>query len=86
MPPDDFDEWAKLVSALAAHLVERYGLPEVASWHFEVWNEMWGVPFPDPYMKLYNASAVALKGVSSQLRVGGPATMQTLDVDGFIKA
>lgn len=47
---------------------------------------MWGVKFPEPYMQLYNASAVALKTVSPRLRVGGPATMQTLDVDGFIQA
>jgi hypothetical protein len=47
-------------------------------------SEMWGVPFPEPYMSLYNASAVALKAVSPFLKVGGPATMQTLDIAGFI--
>lgn len=86
MPPDDFGAWTKLVGALGAHLVDRYGEEEVAAWHFEVWNEMWGVSFPQPYMQLYNASAAALKGVSPRLRVGGPATMQTLDVGEFIDA
>ena len=36
---------SNLVSALAQHLVDRYGLSEVSQWHFEVWNEMW---FVDP--------------------------------------
>ena len=39
--------------------IERFGLDEVSTWHFEVWNEMWGVPSPHPYMKLY-----ALQGLS----------------------
>jgi xylan 1,4-beta-xylosidase len=36
MPPDDYNDWFLLVRALGRHLVERYGLEEVASWHFEV--------------------------------------------------
>ena len=29
----------ELIRALGAHLVERYGLEEVATWHFEVLRE-----------------------------------------------
>jgi len=86
MPPADFNGWHDLVKTFATHLVERYGLDEVAKWRFEVWNEMWGIDFPQPYMQLYNASAVALKSVSSRLRVGGPATMQVLNVAEFVRA
>ena len=94
MPPDDPEQWYDLVAALCAHLVERFGLAEVASWHFEVWNELWGIPFPPPeqrwdpamYMSLYNASARAVKSVHKSLRVGGPATMQVHNVSGFIDA
>jgi xylan 1,4-beta-xylosidase len=67
MPPDDFDEWRALIQALGEHLVDRYGLDEVTAWHFEVWNEMWGVDFPNPYMQLYNASSFALKAISPGL-------------------
>ena len=42
-----------------------------------------GMPFPDTYMILYNASAHAIKSVDSQLKVGGPATAQLLDVKAF---
>jgi xylan 1,4-beta-xylosidase len=86
MPPNDFNQWYDLVTAFAKNLVSRYGIQEVSTWNFEVWNEMWGVDFPHPYMELYNASAIALKNVDSSLRVGGPATMQTLDVAEFVKA
>ena len=35
-------------------------------------------------MSLFNASSKALKAVHPSLRVGGPATMQTLDVAPFV--
>jgi len=38
------------------------------------------------YMTLFNASSKALKDVHSSLRVGGPATMQLLNVEDFIVA
>ena len=41
------------------------------------------MPFPGTYMTLYNASSHAIKSVNSQLRVGGPATAQLLDVKEF---
>ena len=42
---------------------------------------------PDsPYMALYNASHHAIKAVSPRLSVGGPATMELLDVDTFIQS
>ena len=77
MPPADPNEWYELIKALAAHMLERYGLGEVSSWHFEVWNEMWGVPYgpgSGQYLPLYNASARALKAVHPALRVGGPSS------------
>ncbi|EOD20698.1 hypothetical protein EMIHUDRAFT_75189 [Emiliania huxleyi CCMP1516] len=86
MPPDSFAEWEGLVASVAEHLVGRYGLDAVSEWHFEVWNELWGVPFPEPYMRLYNASARGLKSVSPRLRVGGPATMALEEVEPFVAA
>ena len=40
---------------------------------------------PPLYMQLFNASSVALKAVSTRLRVGGPATMQLFDVESFLE-
>jgi xylan 1,4-beta-xylosidase len=77
-PPKDYDKWQKLITALTTHWTERYGEDEVKQWYFEVWNE----PNLDfffsgtqaDYFKLYESSAKAVKSVSANYRVGGPAT------------
>jgi xylan 1,4-beta-xylosidase len=89
-PPKDMNKWADLVSHFAQHLVDRYGLDEVANWYFEVWNEpnldFWaGDPKEQTYYQLYDATARALKAVNGRLRVGGPATAQAAWVDRFIQ-
>jgi xylan 1,4-beta-xylosidase len=77
-PPADWAEWRALVAALAAHLVQRYGIDEVAGWAFEVWNEPNLVVFWSgtraEYFRLYDESAHAVKSVDARLRVGGPST------------
>jgi xylan 1,4-beta-xylosidase len=77
-PPADWAQWRQLVTALARHLVARYGIDEVERWAFEVWNEpnltvFWPGTMAD-YLRLYDESAHAIKAVDSRLRVGGPAT------------
>jgi xylan 1,4-beta-xylosidase len=78
-PPKSYDKWSDLISHLVNHFQERYGHDEVASWYFEVWNE------PDlrasfwtggqkGYYHLYDVTARAIKSVSSDYRVGGPAS------------
>jgi xylan 1,4-beta-xylosidase len=77
-PPADYAEWEKLIHALTQHLVDRYGIEEVKTWFFEVWNEPNLKYFWDgsqaEYFKLYEHSVRAIKSVDTQLRVGGPAT------------
>jgi xylan 1,4-beta-xylosidase len=78
-PPKDYDKWEDLVRAFVRHLVDRYGVDEVAQWWFEVWNEpnigTWhGNPKQDTYFNLYDRTAKAVKSVSPKLRIGGPAT------------
>jgi xylan 1,4-beta-xylosidase len=77
-PPSEWDEWHDLIQDLTAHLVERYGIDEVAQWSFEVWNEPNLVVFwsgtQDEYFRLYDETARAVKSVDARLRVGGPST------------
>ena len=77
-PPKDWSEWHDLVAALGQHLVERYGIDQVATWGFEVWNEpnleVFWTGTQDEYLRLYAEAARALKGVDERLRVGGPST------------
>jgi xylan 1,4-beta-xylosidase len=88
-PPKDWGKWEQLVEAFTRHLVERYGVDEVAKWYFEVWNEpnldFWaGNPKESTYYELYDRAARAIKRVSPRLRVGGPATAQAAWVDRFL--
>lgn len=77
-PPKSYQEWEYLVYSFTEHMVERYGIDEVRTWYFEVWNEpnlsgFWGGT-QDEYWKLYKASAIAVKRVDPKLRIGGPAS------------
>ncbi len=88
-PPKDWDKWEQLVETFTRHLVERYGIDEVARWYFEVWNEpnidFWaGNPKEATYYELYDRAARAIKRVNPRLRVGGPATAQAAWVDRFL--
>ncbi|MFF4975447.1 beta-xylosidase [Streptomyces sp. NPDC001083] len=77
-PPTDYAKWAELVRATVDHWVERYGIDEVRTWYFEVWNEPNLSPFfrgtRSEYFELYRVSVEAVKSVDPALRVGGPAT------------
>jgi xylan 1,4-beta-xylosidase len=89
-PPKDYKKWDDLIHAFAQHLVDRYGIDEVAQWYFEVWNEpnidFWsGEPKQATYFELYDHTARALKSVNSQLRVGGPSTSSAHWVDDFLR-
>jgi xylan 1,4-beta-xylosidase len=77
-PPKSYERWSDLIKALVKHFEERYGKTEVEKWYFEVWNEpdLGGFFTGDmnEYFKLYQTTALAVKSVSPNYRVGGPAT------------
>jgi xylan 1,4-beta-xylosidase len=78
LPPKDYGKWAGLVSAVAAHCAERYGLDAVRGWYWELWNEpdirhYWGGT-REEYIKLYDYTEAALHAVLPDARLGGPAT------------
>lgn len=89
-PPKDYARWDDLVTQFVKHLVERYGIDEIATWYFEVWNEpnldFWtGTPKQDSYFELYDHTVRDIRAVSAQLRVGGPATAQAAWVPAMIQ-
>jgi xylan 1,4-beta-xylosidase len=77
-PPKDYAKWEQLIQALVNHWTARYGADEVRQWYFEVWNEpnldMFWSGDQAEYFKLYDVTARAIKRVSPDYRVGGPAT------------
>jgi xylan 1,4-beta-xylosidase len=77
-PPTDWAEWNQVVHELAAHLVERYGIDDVRTWGFEVWNEpnleVFWTGSQEDYLRLYDEAARAVKQVDDRLLIGGPST------------
>jgi xylan 1,4-beta-xylosidase len=76
---DSFEKWHNLVKAFTQHCVDRYGIDEVLTWYFEVWNEPNLYPLfwdgtKSQYFKLYKQSAIAVKSIDQRLKVGGPST------------
>ncbi len=86
-PPESYDKWEQFIDGFVAALIKRFGLPELRTWYFEVWNEP-DLAFWDgdqaAYFKLYDRTARALKRADSALRVGGPATARTNWIDEFL--
>ncbi len=78
-PPKDYKKWEDLIRNLTKHFTERYGVEEVKTWYFEVWNEpnlspgFWTGTQED-YFKLYKYSVQAVKSVNPDYKVGGPGT------------
>ncbi|WP_159023899.1 glycoside hydrolase [Formosa sp. L2A11] len=76
---NDFTEWHNLVKAFTQHCVDRYGIEEVLTWYFEVWNEpnlyqLFWDGTKSQYFEMYKQSAIAVKSVDKRLKIGGPST------------
>lgn len=90
VPPEDLEAWKKYVSAFLRFLIHRYGIEEIRTWCFEVWNEpdlpvaFWNGT-RDEYFQLYEATAQAIKEIDPAIRVGGPATSNSKWVVSFLK-
>src|SRR5437868_10925571 len=88
-PPKDYALWDAMITAFTQHLIDRYGIDEVAKWRFEVWNEpnldFWaGTPKQPTYFELYDHTALAIKKVSNRLLIGGPSTAQAAWAAAFL--
>jgi xylan 1,4-beta-xylosidase len=88
-PPKDMTKWANFIKAFVEHERERYGDAEVRTWYFEVWNEPNLSGFfsgtQQQYFDLYATTARAIKSVSPDYKVGGPATAGCGWVPEFIR-
>lgn len=87
-PPKNYQDWARLISKFVRHLVERYGIEEVRTWYFEVWNEpnikhFWSGD-RESYFTLYKYTVEAIKEIDAGLRVGGPATAKNEWIEEFV--
>jgi xylan 1,4-beta-xylosidase len=84
-PPKDYQKWGDLCHAWTKHCVERYGKAEVATWHWQPWNEpnygFW-VGTTEEFLKLYDFAADGIRRALPEAKIGGPHTSGGLP-DGF---
>ncbi len=73
--PNHWGKWEKLLKAFVQNLADTFGLEEIRTWYFEVWNEPdnWPVEEWNQFHRLYDVFAHAVKSVDPALKVGGPA-------------
>lgn len=76
--PKSYIKYYNFIKAFTQHLTDRYSNEEVSKWYFEVWNEPnhpdFFVGSQDDYFELYANAANAIKKVSKNYKVGGPAS------------
>jgi xylan 1,4-beta-xylosidase len=74
-PPKDYDKWSELVYQWVKHSVEKYGVTEVESWWWQLWNEpdigYWRGT-QDEFLKLYDYTVAGLRRALPTARIGGP--------------
>ncbi|HEX4309257.1 MAG TPA: beta-xylosidase [Acidobacteriaceae bacterium] len=76
-PPKDYARWRELVHHVATHMVARYGMAEVTTWYWEVWNEpdiFYWHGTAEEYDRLYDNAVAGVRAAIPTARVGGPAT------------
>ena len=90
VPPADYSAWREYIQAFIHFLIKRYGIEEVRSWFFEVWNEP-DLPYVfwngsrDEYFHLYAETVRAIKDIDAAIRVGGPATSGSKWIGSFLR-
>ena len=82
-PPKSYEKWGEICKKYTEHIVERYGIDTVSRWQLQCYNEpdigaffMSGATVAErcaEYCKLYDSFARAVKSVSPELKIGGPA-------------
>lgn len=85
--PVDWDKWSNLLVAFTQNLVDTFGIDEVKTWYFEVWNEPdgWNRKEIQDFYKLYDVFAASVKSVHPDLKVGGPACYHEWFLQGFLE-
>jgi xylan 1,4-beta-xylosidase len=81
-PPKDYDKWAELIFQWTKHCIVRYGLREVETWYWEVWNEPninYWKGTKEEYFKLYDYASWAVKKACPKTTVGGPHSTSPRD-------
>jgi len=94
-PPKDYALWEEICYEYTKHNVERYGIDVVSQWRCQCFNEadvymffMSNLPHEayeerlSEYCKLYESFERAVRSVSEEISIGGPALAEYLEFLG----
>jgi beta-xylosidase/AraC-like DNA-binding protein len=79
--PKDDDKWTLLIHQFVLHLINRYGLEEILSWHFFLWNEpdspesMFGFDDSAAFFHFYKITYDTIKAIHPNISFGSPSMM-----------
>lgn len=80
-PPREMIEWEMLIEDFTRHLLERYGMKEVLTWPFCVWNEpitptsMFGFGNDMVFSRFYERTYHAVKRICPDIVIGSPSIL-----------
>ncbi|HEY4393055.1 MAG TPA: carbohydrate-binding protein [Polyangia bacterium] len=91
-------DYKNFIQAVVQHCVDKYGMPDVSQWYWEIWNEpdypgFWNgtnssesasAKMTD-YYTLYDATVSAITAVIPNAIVGGPSTTINTAIPGFLQ-
>lgn len=74
--PKDMKRWCDLVEELIKHFIERFGIKEVCTWYFEIWNDpdflnKLSTTLISEKMEFFTSTYETIKAVNKRLKVGG---------------
>eukprot|EP01084_Bolivina_argentea_P201164 343901_1 len=73
--PNNYTIWYDFIQQWTQHLITVFGIDEISTWKFEVYNEPNNIGWSfNQYLKFYNYTATAIKSVNNKIIVGGPST------------
>lgn len=68
--PKDMNKWSNLIENLIKHLIDRYGIKEVSTWYFEIWNNFSSKHGIEKSLDFLKHTYKAVKSVNSKLMIG----------------
>lgn len=70
--PKDISKWKDLVENFLLHLIQRYGIKEVTSWYFEIWDgfirEEKNI---EKSLEFFKETYLSIKKINNNLKAGG---------------
>lgn len=73
--PANWEKWQELLNKFMQNLISEFGIQELKTWYFEVWNEpdSWSRNMLPDFFRLYDVFSSTVKSFNPDFKVGGPA-------------